>query len=408
MTTSVRPNGRTPWLPIALLGALVAARIVAIGVLLHSGVDHEHSILGGDVRRYIEILTTPGTPYRDHAVEYPPVALAFAALVRQSTVFTTIVAVAVSQLLLELATAALLWWGWRRRVAIIYLLLGTPMLAFPFPYVRIDLLSVFLTVLGVALVRRRRQTGAGVALAAAIFAKIWPIAVVPILLVRRQWRGVATWAIVCAAGAVAWVAWAGSGGLTQISSFRGAHGWQIESVPGIVAHMLDPHASTFEHGAWRTGAGMPGWARIVLLTASVATIAWAWWTASRVRGDAADLAVEAVAPLLAVISLLVFAPILSPQYILWMLPFAALAAVGGDRSTGWLTLAISALTTFALASIHAQTRGALWATVPVAVRNLLLIVLGVHLAIGLRRSARRTTAASASVSANCPTTTSSV
>jgi hypothetical protein len=372
----------------ALIGALVAVRIIAIAVLLHSGVDHEDTILGGDVRRYIEILTTPGTPYRDHAVEYPPLTLAFAALVHQTTVYATIVVLAVSQFILEVATAALLWWGWRRRVAITYLVLGTPMIVFPFPYVRIDLLSVFLTVLGVTLVRRRHQSGAGVALATAIFAKVWPIAVVPMLVVRRQWRGATAFVVAGVAGTVAWVAWAGTDGLTQISSFRGAHGWQIESIPGIVAHMVDPKASNFEHGAWRTGAAMPGWARIALLVASLATIAWAWWTASRARGDESEVAIEANAPLLAVIALLVFAPILSPQYILWMVPFAALATTWGDRSTGWLTLGITALSTFALATIHAQTHGELWATIPVAARNLLLVVLGVHVAMALRQAAR--------------------
>jgi hypothetical protein len=396
----VRPTRPAAWVPIAVIGTLVAARIIAIGVLLHSGVDQEHSILGGDVRRYIEILTTPGTPYRDHAVEYPPLALGFAAIIRQSTVYATIVVVALSQLLLELATAGLLWWGWTRRAAITYLVLGTPMIVFPFPYLRIDLLSVFLTVLGVVFVRRRLEACAGASFAAAVFAKVWPIAIVPILLARRQWRGLVAWTAVVVAGAVAWVAWAGTDGLSQISSFRGAHGWQIESVPGIVAHMVDPHSSTFEQGAWRTGLGMPAWARIALLLASFATIAWAWWAASRARGGASQPAVEANAPLLAVVALLVFAPILSPQYILWMLPFAALATAWGDRLTGWITLAVSALTTFGLATIHAQTRGDLWATIPVAVRNLLLIVLGVHLVIELRHAARDTRPV--------PTTTSSV
>ena len=43
---------------------------------------------------------------------------------------------------------------------------------------------------------------------------------------------------------------------------------------------------------------------------------------------------------------------------------------------GGVTLAVTALTTFVLASIHAQTEGARWATWPIVGRNALLVVLG--------------------------------
>jgi hypothetical protein len=77
-----------------------------------------------------------------------------------------------------------------------------------------------------------------------------------------------------------------------------------------------------------------------------------------------------------VVAMLVFAPILSPQYVLWFLPFAAIATAAGDRVAGAITLAVTVLTTFILASIHAQTEGARWATYPIVVRNALLMALG--------------------------------
>ena len=86
-------------------------------------------------------------------------------------------------------------------------------------------------------------------------------------------------------------------------------------------------------------------------------------------------------------AMLVFAPILSPQYVLWFLPFAAIATAAGDRVVGGLTLAITVLTTFVLSSIHAQTEGALWATIPIVVRNSLLVALLVVALLRLRRSA---------------------
>jgi hypothetical protein len=131
-----------------------------------------------------------------------------------------------------------------------------------------------------------------------------------------------------------------------------------------------------EQGAWRTAAEVPGWSKVVMLAAMATVVAIAWSWAGRTREGARSLGVDAYAPIAATLAMLVFAPILSPQYILWFVPFAAIAAAAGDRLVGGLTLAITALTTFVLASIHAQTEGARWATYPIVARNALLLVLG--------------------------------
>ncbi len=239
--------------------------------------------------------------------------------------------------------------------------------------------------------RRQHAPAGGALLAVAVFAKVWPLAVAPLLVVRRSWRGLTAWVVTGALGLVAWVAWAGTDGIRQVSTFRGADGWQIESLPGIFFHIADPGASTVEQGAWRTGASVPGWAPPLLAVGAVAVAALAWWWAARARPEAVEAATEAYAPLAAVLALLIFAPIISPQYVLWFVPFAALATAWGDRLVGGLTFAITALTTFMLASIHAQTEGARWATYPIVVRNALLVVL---IAVALHRLAvrRRTVA----------------
>ena len=384
-------TSRPGWLarnrvPALVVAALVGLRIVSIVVLLRSGVEEPFTILGGDARRYMEILDTPGTPYRDFPVEYPPLTLALVALIRQSTLLGTLTALAISQLALEMGTAAALWWGWGRRSSIAYLLLGTPMVLFPFPWVRIDFLSVFLVVMAFAAMRKGRQSLSGVAFAMSIFAKVWPVALLPVVMIRRQWRSAATIAATGVAGLLAWVWWAGTDGLSQISSFRGANGWQIESIPGILFHIADPDATRVEQGAWRTGAEMYGWARTLLLVGTIVVVTWAWFRASRVAAGFRDIALEAYAPLACTLALLVLAPIISPQYILWIMPFAALAAANGDRLIGWLALAVSALTTFLIASIHAQTAGARWATYPVVARNALLVLTGIVVLQRLRRT----------------------
>jgi hypothetical protein len=377
-------SGSTRWAPWILVGGLVLARIVSIVVLLSTGVADDFSILGGDVRRYAEYFGG-GTPYRDFPVEYPPLALGLAWLVDRPSVWQNIALLAATQLVIELLITTVLWRTWGRRVGIAYLILGTPMVFFPFPYVRIDLLSVLLAVCGVALARTRRPVAGGAVLAAAVFAKVWPVVLMPALLLRRQWRGVVAWAVTGIVGLVAWVAWAGAEAVEQVATFRGAKGWQIESFPGVVLHMLDPEGSRVEQGAWRTAAEVPGWSKVVMALAVAAVFVMAWRWAAMARASRRELAIDALAPLAVILAMLVFAPILSPQYVLWFLPFAAIVAVR-DRLVGGLALAVTALSTFILASIHAQTEGALWATVPILVRNALLVALGVVALVRLRSS----------------------
>jgi hypothetical protein len=392
---------RVPGRPVRwLVAGLILVRVAAIALLLASGVEDDHSILGGDARRYEAIVGGEGTPYRDFDVEFPPVAVGLMALVDGPTTWQTLLFLAVSQLALELATAAVLRWAWGGRTAVAYLLLGTPMAFFPFPYVRIDFLSVFLAVVGLALLRRRSDVAGGVALAVAVFAKLWPLAVAPSLLVRSRWRGLAAWVATGTAGLVAWVAWAGTAGPSQVVTFRGATGWQIESLPGIVLHLLDPSGSTVQQGAWRTAVAMPGWSRPLLTALSVVTVAAAWWVAARrcrhpgpagpsgAQAPSADpeddveriVVLDGLAPLAAVLGLIVFSPIISPQYLLWCIPFAAVIAARGHRTLTGLMAGIVVLTTYVLATIHGQIRGDLYATVPIVVRNVgLVVVLGLCL-----------------------------
>ena len=311
-------------------------------------------------------------------------------LVERPTPLGSLTALAVSQLALELATAGVLAWAWSRRTAVTYLVLGTPILLYPFAYLRIDLLSVFLAVLGLGLLRRRHEGLGGVALALSVFAKVWPIVLAPTMVLRRQWRGLAAWAATGAAALAAWVAWAGVDGISQILTFRGARGWQIESIPGIVLHALDPDGSTVQEGAWRSAVAAPGAIRTGLSLVGLVVVALAWWWAHRAAErheglepaavdatgpatTAADLVVEGLAPLAAVVALMVFSTIISPQYVLWFLPFAALVTVAGDRLVGSLSLAIVATSTLGLAWIERLIPGDGAAVGVIVLRNLLLV-----------------------------------
>lgn len=394
----------SPW--IVLVVALVALRVVAIVVLLDSGVEDEFSILGGDARRYEVILDSQGTPYRDFEVEYPPVTLVLIHLVGGGDGVVDDVDVtgdlgaltrlAVSQLLCELGVAGLLAWGWTRRTAVAYLLLGTPFLLFPFPYVRVDLFTVLLAVLGLTLVRKGYDRAGGAGLAVATLAKLWPVVVAPLLLVTRRRRAAAAWLVALAAGVATWVLLFGPAGLAQVATFRGSKGWQIESIPGVFFHLADPGASRVEQGAWRTGAEVPLVVRPLLpaLALGTAGVAW-WWAATRRGRDPAseEWAAWALAPLASILGLLVFSTIISPQYVLWFVPFVAILAARGERLLTGIYVVVAFLTTFVLASIHGQIEGELYATLPIVVRNGLLVAM---LAVALWRLSPWSDAAPAS------------
>jgi hypothetical protein len=378
----------SPRRPDPVAGALVAVRLAVLAALVLS---HQETVTGGfngDVFRYVEMATASGVPYRDVAAEYPPVTLAAIVALAGGGAARAMVAVAVSQVACDVGIAAVLGARWGRAAARWYLLLGLAFLPYPFPYLRVDLVAVLLATAAFALVtarsaRRWALVAGGAVLALAVLAKIWPLALAPALL-RRDRRPALVGFV--AAGLVlggAWLVVAGAAGPQQVLSFRSAAGWQVESIAGSLRHLLDPSGLHLESGAFRTGV-MPGFARPLLTALAAAAAALAWWAARRTGDDAGGGDDEVATALAAVTAVLVFAPILSPQYVLWLLPFAAVVAAGGDRLIGRLTAAAMALTTLTCVLVGAVATGWRAATALVVARNAVLVAL---LVVALQRVA---------------------
>lgn len=161
-------------------------------------------------------------------------------------------------------------------------------------------------------------------LAAAVLAKIWPLAVAPSLLVWKRRRALLWFLSSLVLGTVSWIVWAGFDGPIQVVTLRRAHGWQIESLVASLIRVLSPGRVIHEVGADRVGSS-PLWARGLLLAAAVSLLAMTW----RMAAGRPDLA-ESVAAAASVATLLVFSPILSPQYLVWQLPWAAIAISRGE------------------------------------------------------------------------------
>jgi hypothetical protein len=373
-----------PWRVILLVALLIGVRVAVVAVAVVSPADAgPTAAFWADAARYHQIADHAGEPYRDFAVEYPPVTLALIEAVNGPDRRATADHLAVASLLLELAVVAALAFGWGRIAAIAYLVLGLPFLLLPFVYFRIDLLSVALALWGLALVRRGRETSGGLLLTLAIFAKLWPLALVPWLVVRRKWRALGTTLGASAAGALLWLVASGTGGITQVITFRHARGWQIESLVGGVSRLVVDQPARIESGAVRVGDA-PSWASPVLGIVIVALVAWIWLRAER-SASRSPQTLDGLVPLGAVCVLLLCSPVFSPQYLVWLLPFAAIAWKPQGGSTATTLVGIATLLTVLLATGYVDlTNGATAAELLVVARNLVLVAVVVLAVRGTR------------------------
>jgi hypothetical protein len=146
---------------------------------------------------------------------------------------------------------------------------------------------------------------------------------------------------------------------------------QVESLGASVfevAHVLGASgvATGVGHGGFEISAGgatAARWISVVLGAAGYLWLVWAGW-----RSRATNL--QLVCALLAV--MVVFAPVLSPQFLLWLLPVSACAY--GLRKENLVLLAAFLFTQIELQhydGVDSLTGSFVW---PLAVRNLLLLV----------------------------------
>jgi hypothetical protein len=378
----VAPRSRT----LAVV-ALVAVHVLAAAAVLVRTDWTRRGFVSGDSLRYRAIARAGGWPYRDHAVEFPPVAwLAVKLVAAWGSPTTTATLLVLTQLAADLATAASLAWAWGRRAALTWLALLLPLCWDGWIFARIDLLSVGLATAGLALVWRGRPAGGGALIGTAALVKAWAVTLVPGLAVVGRRVAATGAAVTVAAVGVSWLAVGGLDGVGQVVTFRGATGWQLESTVGALVHLFGDARPRGESGAWRIGV-QPGWTKPVLAIGLVAVTTLGWWLAHRAhRRSRVDDPAFFHGAVIAVVALLVLAPILSPQYLVWLLPFVAV--LWRDRTLVALT-AIAVVTTAVVAYGYTPLRrGELWLQLVLVGRNALLVVIGVVTASRLLRAAR--------------------
>ncbi len=341
----------TSWFRLGNAAAAVALFLV-FWALLHRGFYARNEIVDTPVyERYGEAMTQGQVPYRDFAVEYPPAALPVFLLPALGEGDSSdyerrfeglMAALGVACVLLVAAVASATWAPLFFAAA--PLALGSVMLT------RFDLWPAALTVAALALlVGGRFRLGFGT-LGLAAAAKLYPALLLPVA-IAHVWRlRGRREALICAGAFLAVVvavvlpfAVLSPGGVGDSFWRQAGRPLQIESLGAgllLVSHHLFGLELTMEssYGSQNlvgTGADVLSVASTLVQAAALIAI-WLWYArgpAERGRLLAASAA--------AVCAFVAFGKVLSPQFLIWLIPLVPL--IGGRRGLAACGLLAAAL-----------------------------------------------------------------
>ena len=395
--------GRRDWLVVLFVGAAFLASCAAARGGFFSAVDP------GDVGRYhdfAQLMQQRQLPYRDFYMEYPPGAiptflapLALTGLAHYNLAFKFTVAFAGLGLILACAVALRLLDAERSRMFATYgLLVAAPAALGAVELNRYDLWPTLLCVLAlVALLARRPRLGFGL-LALGCVVKIFPLVVLPVAtlhvyrsLGRKALEGaLKTFAAVFLITVVPFAALA-PGGLWYSVYTQSIRHLQLESLGssillaadavGIYSGKIVPG----KPGSLDLSGTLPNAVGVLTLLAFLAALAAVvviYWRA--VESNEA-LVVGFAASVTAFVA---FSKVISPQFLVWLVPLVPLVARRVGLVASALLLAILITTQIEVVYEH-PLRAFGWPVWVLLARNVMLVALFVLLLLALRAHVRR-------------------
>ena len=353
--------------------ATLAAVVLFLGAwaLLHRGVFTNDPIVDTPVyEHYGSAMDDGKVPYRDFAVEYPPGALPVFAVPalgdpRFETFrvrFEALMAFFGEAMIVCVAIALVaLGAGRKRLVGALGFVSLAPLALGPVVLSRFDLWPAALVAAALAALVSGRVRLGHVALGAAVAAKLYPVVLVPIAVVyvwRREGRREA---LVCAAAlaAVVGVVFApflvlAPGGLWHSLWDQASRPLQIESLGAsllLVSHHVFGTAITMEssHGSQNLVGSAPDVLAAAQSVLQVAALVAVWVLFA--RGPAGrDRLVQASAA--ALVAFIVGGKVLSPQFLIWLIPVVPLIGTGNHSHSD--RRGLTALALFAAALVLTQ------------------------------------------------------
>lgn len=344
----------------------------------------ESALPAADFDRYYEIATGAGRPYIDYQVEHPiGTLMVFKTLARLPGGRASFgLAIVVLDLMAGAIIVGSLLWGWGIPAAAVYAASVAPVVGLFFN--RIDAWSTAAAVVAVTAWRKNHPVALGCAVGIGAAFKLWPLVLVTLLVVpwraRQSVIALAAFAVTGAVFATGALWLAGSKGVLEVLTFRGATGWQIESVVGNLIQLGGSRTVRMDSGAWRIGT-IHGAASIAMFAAAAPVCIWSSW-----RGAALDR--FGAGWLASVSTLLVLSALLSPQYVIWLAPAAGIAWIEGHRRLAAIAAIAIVLTQVLWSSYGSLLDSDLPAMLIVAVRNAVLIALAVSATASLAQSRR--------------------
>ena len=346
-------RGQTNWAAVAIASVLFGFSFYALISWIEQGQLSDVPVY----IHYAGLMRHGAVPYRDFKFEYPPAALppmllpsymswsyATSFAVLMGVCGAACIAVSASALSAVGASAARTW------AALLAIGISPLVLGSLFD-TRFDLWPTLLALGALAAVVRERPLVSGALLGLAFAAKLWPAVLLPLAVVhlwrrRGEFGALAFVAAFVLVSAACFLPFAvlGPDGLRAMFADQLNRPLQVESLGAAVLmaaqHLgMRPLTTVSTHGAQALsghGAGVAADLSTVLEIAAVVAI---WIVFARRRyADGEAMLIAAAA---AVAALVAFDKVLSPQYLIWLVPFVFLVrGVRGVLAGGLLFLAL--------------------------------------------------------------------
>ena len=343
-------------------------------------------------------------PYRDYPLEYPPFSLPVILLPglfagpglteADYTGFFELAMAACAIGLVPIVVATVDRLGGSRLDVLLAtaFVAGSPLLLGSLAISRYDLWPALLTALAMLAMLHGRYRWAFAILALAVLAKVYPAFLIPIFM-AYAWRvagrreaiiDTAVGAIVGLAGMVPFVALDAAGALDPFARFI-ARPLQVESVGASVLAALhdwlgpDAGRLVYSYFSYNISGPLPSAIAGLQTGLLILVLGAIWLVAARGPADPGQFVVLCAAALAANVAL---GKVLSPQYVLWLVPaVAALVVVRGARPMVLLGV-ILALTQYYYPSMYQRyLRFDGTATLALLERNLGLVLLAAYLLV---------------------------
>jgi glycosyl transferase family 87 len=352
---------------------------------------------------YAGLVRGGAVPYRDFAFEYPPAALPPMLLASYmpwsyATSFAVLMGLCGAGCIAGAAWALRTVEADAKRTWAALLAIGVaPLVLGSLFDTRFDLWPTLLAIAAVAAAARERPALSGALLGLGFAAKLWPAVLLPIVAVhlwRRRGQDaaitvVAAFLLVAAACFLPFALIAPSG-LHAMFSDQLGRPLQVESLGAAVLmaaqHLgIRPLTTINSHGAQALSGRGAGLAADLSTALEIVAVVGVWFLyAVRRRTDGEGLLLAAAA---VVTALVAFDKVLSPQYLIWLVPFVFLVRGGRGIFVGALLLLALGLTQTWFPSLYwtlALEHASPWSWYLLA-RDLALVVIAVVLILALSR-----------------------